>query len=109
MNRASPSQPRYFFTDWTAICKAILTLGRWNLCTKFGYETNSLENVDDTGLSYNTALPAGNSYLYGGCGVEYFPLDNDNLRLHAVFFRDNHDRINNYDIGVTWRFNIYQR
>lgn len=47
--------------------------------------------------------------LIGGCGVEYFPLGNDNLRLHAVFFRDNHDRINNYDLGVTWRFKIYSR
>ena len=48
-------------------------------------------------------------FLYGGCGVEYFPLGKDNLRLHAVFFRDNHDRINNYDIGLTWKFDIYKR
>ena len=109
MNRAAPLQPRYFFTDWTAICKAIYTVGKWNLCTKFGYEFNAAENVDADGLSYNTALPAGNNYLYGGCGVEYFPLGDDNLRLHAVFFRDNHDRINNYDIGLTWRFKIFSR
>ena len=107
MNRASPAQPHYLFTDWTAILKAILSLGKWNLCTKFGYETNAAENVDAAGLSYNTALPAGNNYLYGGCGVEYFPLGNDDLRLHAVFFQDNHDHINNYDIGITWRFRIY--
>ena len=109
MNRAAIGQPRYFFTDWTVICKAIYTVGKWNFCTKFGYETNSAENVDENGFSYNTALPAGNNYVYGGCGVEYFPLDDDNLRLHAVYFRDNHDRINNYDIGVTWRFKIYSR
>ena len=109
MNRAAPGQPRYFLTDWTAICKMIYTVGKWNLCTKFGYEYNSAENVDSSGLSYNTALPAGNDYLYGGCGVEYFPLGDDNLRLHAVFFRDNHDRINNYDIGLTWRFKIFSR
>lgn len=109
MNRASFSQPHYFLTDWTAICKMIYTVGKWNLCTKFGYETNAAENVDELGRSYNTALPAGHEFLYGGCGVEYFPLGNDNLRLHAVFFRDNHDNINNYDIGLTWRFKVYSR
>ena len=109
MNRASLRQPRFFFSDWTAICKMIYSVGKWNLCTKFGYETNSAENVDSDGLSYNMALPAGDTFIYGGCGVEYFPLGNDNLRLHAVFFRDNYDRINNYDIGLTWRFKIYAR
>ena len=54
-------------------------------------------------------LPAGNDYLYGGAGVEFFPLGNDQLRLHAVYFRDNHDRVNNFDVGITWRFNIYKR
>lgn len=108
MNRASFKQER-FFSDWTVIMKAIWTVGKWNLCTKFGYEQNDAANVDEFGRSYDTALPAGHNYLYGGCGVEYFPLGNDNLRLHAVFFRDNHDHINNYDIGMTWRFNIYKR
>ena len=109
MNRASLRQPRYFLSDWTAICKMIYSVGKWNFCTKFGYEENAAENVDADGLSYNMALPAGHNFLYGGCGVEYFPLGKDNLRLHAVFFRDNHDRINNYDIGLTWKFDIYKR
>ena len=87
----------------------IYSVGKWNFCTKFGYEENAAENVDADGLSYNMALPAGHNFLYGGCGVEYFPLGKDNLRLHAVFFRDNHDRINNYDIGLTWKFDIYKR
>lgn len=109
MNRASFKQERYLFSDWTVIMKAIWTIGKWNLCTKVGYEQNDAANVDETGRSYDTALPAGHNYLYGGCGVEYFPLGNDLLRLHAVYFRDNHDSINNYDIGMTWRFNIYKR
>ena len=108
MDRASFRQ-KNLLSDWSAILKAIWTVGKWNLCTKFGYESNSADNVDENGLSYDLALPAGHNYLYGGCGVEYFPLGNDNLRLHAVFFRDNHDRINNYDVGVTWRFKIYSR
>ena len=108
MNRTSFKQ-KNFLSDWTVIMKAIWTVGKWNLCTKVGYEQNDAANVDENGISFDTALPAGNQYLYGGCGVEYFPLGNDNLRLHAVYFRDNHDHVNNYDIGVTWRFLIYKR
>lgn len=109
INRAAAGQPHFFFTDWTLIGKAIWTIGRWNLCTKVGYERNDAENIAPDGISYDLVLPAGNDYLYGGCGVEYFPLGNDLLRLHAVYFRDNHDRVNNFDIGITWRFNIYKR
>ena len=109
INRAAAGQPHFFFTDWTLIGKAILTLGKWNLCTKFGYERNDAENVAPDGISYDLVLPAGNDYLYGGCGVEYFPLGNDLLRLHAVYFGDTHDRVNNFDVGITWRFDIYKR
>ena len=108
IDRAAFGQPR-FSTDWTAICKAIWTVGKWNLCTKFGYERNDAENIAPDGISYDLVLPAGNDYLYGGAGVEFFPLGNDLLRLHAVYFRDNHDRVNNFDVGITWRFNIYKR
>ena len=109
INRASFQQKRFFFSDWTLIGKAILTLGKWNLCTKVGYERNDASNVDASGASYDLILPAGNDYFYYGAGVEFFPLGGDHLRLHAVWFRDNHDRINNFDLGITWRFNIYNR
>ena len=97
------------FSDWSLIGKAILTLGKWNICTKVGYEVNAAENVGEDGISYDLVLPAGNNYFYGGFGFEYFPLGNDNLRLHVAYFRDNHDNVNNYDVGVTWRFKIYSR
>ena len=109
INRASIKQDRFFFTDWSLIGKLIWTVGKWNICTKIGYERNDAANVDANGLSYDLTLPAGNDYFYGGAGLEYFPLGNDNLRLHAVYFRDNHDIRNNFDIGITWRFKIYQR
>ena len=109
INRAAFQQPRFFFTDWSAILKAILTLGKWNLCTKVGFERNLAENVAPDGISYDLVLPAGNDYLYYGAGIEYFPLGNDNLRLHAAYFRDNFDRVNNFDIGITWRFLLYAR
>ena len=111
-----------FFSDWSAILKAILTLGKWNLCTKVGYEMNDARNTDPNwnhawdGLvpashvgSMDLVLPAGNNYFYYGAGVEFFPLGTDRLRLHAVYFGDNHDRISNFDLGITWRFALYRR
>ena len=102
-------------SDWSFIVKPILKLGNWNLCSKVGYERNDAANVDpdyaegERGHSYDLVLPAGNDYIYGGAGVEYFPLGNEKLRLHAAYFRDNHDKINNFDIGITWRFTAYKR
>ena len=84
-------------------------MGKWNLCTKVGYERNATANVDADGVSYNLILPAGNDYFYGGAGLEFFPLGNDRLRLHLAYFRDNHDDLHNLDIGITWRFTIYKR
>lgn len=110
------------FSDWSAILKAILTVGKWNLCTKVGYERNDAANVDpDWNPAWNSrvpathvgsmdlVLPAGNNYFYYGAGVEFFPLGGDRLRLHAVYFGDNHDRIHNFDIGITWRIAAYKR
>ena len=108
IDRASFKQKNWL-SDWSVIVKAILTLGKWNLCTKVGYERNDAANVDIDGISYDLTLPAGNDYFYGGAGVEYFPLGNDNLRIHVAYFRDNHDAVNNIDIGITWRFKIYKR
>ena len=109
INRASFKQKQFFFSDWSLIGKAIVTLGKWNLCTKVGYERNDAQNVDENGQSFDLILPAGNDYFYYGAGVEFFPLGNENLRLHAVWFRDNHDNIHNFDLGVTWKFMIYKR
>jgi hypothetical protein len=108
IDRAS-FQQKNWLSDWSVIVKAILTLGKWNLCTKMGYERNDAANVDINGISYDLTLPAGNDYFYGGAGVEYFPLGNENLRIHVAYFRDNHDAVNNIDIGLTWRFKIYKR
>ncbi len=108
IDRAS-FQQKNWLSDWSVIVKAILSLGKWNLCTKVGYERNDAANVDIDGISYDLTLPAGNNYFYGGAGVEYFPLGNENLRIHAAYFRDNHDAVNNFDIGITWRFKIYKR
>jgi len=105
INRAAMGQQN-FFSDWTVIGKAIWSIGKWNLCTKVGYERNDAANVDADGNSYDIVLKAGNDYLYYGAGVEYFPLADERLRLHAVYFRNNHSAVNNFDIGITWRMRI---
>ena len=63
IDRASFHQ-KNFLSDWSVFVKAILTLGKWNLCTKVGYERNDAANVDANGISYDLTLPAGNNYLY---------------------------------------------
>lgn len=109
INRASFKQQRYLLSDWSLIGKAILSLGKWNLCTKVGYEVNDAANIDPDGISYDLVLPAGNDYFYYGAGVEFFPLGNEDVRLHIAYFRNNHDHVHNLDMGVTWRFGIYRR
>lgn len=109
INRASAAQRQFFFSDCTFITKAIWTLGKWNLCAKFGYEFNDPSNVDNLGLSYDLVIPAGHTFFYGGAGVEYFPLADERLRLHAVVFRNDHDHITNFDLGLTWRINFVKR
>lgn len=109
INRTAIGQRNFFFSDWTVIGKAIWSIGKWNLCTKVGYEYNDAANVDAEGKSLDPVIAAGTKYFYGGAGVEYFPLGNENLRLHAVYFRDNRQEKHNFDIGITWRFTIYKR
>ena len=106
MNRAGLTQKRFFFSDITLISKIIWSVGKWNICAKAGYETNSSENVDKDGLAYDVVIAPGTEYVYYGCGLEWFPLGRDNLRLHAVYYRDNASHKNNFDLGVTWRVDI---
>ncbi len=109
MHRAGAGQKR-FFSDFTLISKIIWSVGKWNLCTKFGYEYNADENVDDLGRALDLAVAPGTRNIYAGCGVEFFPLPNrDRLRLHAVYFKSSSIGVDNFDIGITWRLDIIKR
>jgi hypothetical protein len=106
MNRAGAGQQR-FFSDYTLITKIIWSIGKWNLCTKVGYESNAEENVDALGRPLDLAVAPGTKNIYGGCGVEFFPLPNrDRLRLHAVYFKSSTIGVDNFDIGITWRLDV---
>lgn len=108
MNRASLKQ-KNFLSDYSINTKLIWTVGKWNICAKAGYESNDEENVDSEGRPYDVVILPGTSYLYAGCGLEYFPLGNDTLRLHAVYSRDNYIHRDNFDIGLTWKIHIINK
>ena len=97
------------FSDYTFITKVIWSVGKWNYCGKIGFERNDAANVDSNGRAYDTVLAPGYDYLYGGCGIEYFPYGDNKLRLHAIWFRDSDNHHNNFQVGMTWRFDLIKR
>ena len=105
-NRAGFGQKNFFFTDYSIISKIIWSIGKWNICTKFGYESNDEGNVDAEGKPYDRVIMPGTRYFYGGFGFEYFPMGNDKVRLHAAYFSNNYDNIHNIQVGVKWRFDV---
>lgn len=106
MNRAWFGQPRFFFSDMTIISKFIWSVGLWNICAKAGYEWNDISNKDADGRAYDAVIAPGTEYIYAGCGLEWFPLGRDHVRLHAVYYSDSERHRNNFELGVTWRVNI---
>ena len=109
MNRAAPGQKKFFLSDMSLISKIIWSLGKWNLCAKAGYEKNDAGNVDAEGRAYDLVIAPGTRYIYAGCGVEWFPLSRDNLRLHLVSYWDNEVRRTNIELGLTWRIDVIRR
>ena len=108
-HRASPRQEKFFFSDYSIISKLIWTTGNWNWCAKAGYEQNDAFNVDASGKSFDTVIPAGTRYFYGGAGIEYFPKGNQNIRFHLAYFRNNYDHTNNVSLGIKWAVDIIKK
>ena len=106
MNRSGLDQRRFLLSDLSLISKIIWSVGAWNICAKAGYEKNDAENVDARGRAYDLVIAPGTEYIYAGCGLEWFPLGRDNLRLHAVYYWDNAVRRNNIELGLTWRVDV---
>lgn len=109
MNRAGLTQKRFLASDWSVISKIIWSVGKWNICAKGGFEQNDIDNVDADGRPYDAVIVPGTGYVYAGAGLEYFPLGRDNVRFHAVYYRDNDLHRNNFDLGVTWKVDIIRR
>lgn len=109
LNRAAASQRQKLFSDFSVIGKVIWSVGKWNICTKVGYEENDIANVDASGRAYDSVITPGTEYFYGGFGFEYFPLGSDKIRLHIAYFRDNSLHINNISAGLKWRFDAIRK
>ena len=106
MNRSGFTQKRFLMSDYSLISKIIWSVGKWNICAKAGYESNAWDNVDADGRAYDLVIAPGTEYLYAGCGLEWFPLASDILRFHAVYYWDNAERRNNFQLGFTWRIDV---
>ena len=106
MNRSGLSQRNFLLSDFSLISKIIWSVGAWNICAKAGYEKNDPDNVDPQGRPYDLVIAPGTEYIYAGCGLEWFPLGRDNLRLHGVYYWDNAARRNIIELGITWRVDV---
>ena len=106
MNRSGLTQRDFLLSDMSLISKIIWTVGNWNICAKAGYEKNDAGNVDASGRAFDLVIAPGTEYVYAGCGLEWFPLGRDDLRLHAVYYRDNAEHRNNFQLGITWRVDV---
>ncbi len=106
MNRSGLGQRNFVLSDFSLISKIIWSVGAWNICAKAGYEKNDIGNVDSLGRPYDLVIAPGTEYIYAGCGLEWFPLGRDNLRLHGVYYWDNAARRKNFELGITWRVDV---
>lgn len=109
MNRGWFGQRNFLFGDMTLISKFIWSVGDWNICAKAGYEWNDASNVDSSGQAFDAVIAPGTEYVYAGCGLEWFPLGRDNIRLHAVYYSDSDNHRNNFELGLTWRVDVIRR
>ena len=109
MNRSGLDQRNWFLSDMSLISKIIWSVGKWNICAKAGYEKNDPGNLNAYGRAYDLVIAPGTEYIYAGCGLEWFPLDRDNLRLHGVYYWDNAVKRYNIELGITWRVDVIKR
>lgn len=76
-----------------------------NAFVKGGYDDNilSYDNNAENVFLYHK------NYSFIGGGVEFFPLENKDLRLHCVYYYNDSDKIHNLNIGATWKLDVISR
>lgn len=92
--------------DMSIMARMNYKLGKCLLFAKGGYDGNAAENVDPDGIAYDLTVAPGTSYWYGGGGVEYFPMDNRNVRIHAMAWTENRTRSVYIKTGLTFRLHL---
>lgn len=92
--------------DGTVIAKMDFRINdKWRLFVKGSYDEND-QNVDDEGIPYDMTLPAGSYYWVAGGGVEFFPLGNSDLRIHAVAWTESATKKVSASVGLTYYFDF---
>ena len=92
--------------DCTIVGHLWWTLGNFHLFTKGGFDYNDAANVDSNGIPYDLSVAPGTRYGFAGGGVEYFPLGNRDVRLHAVGWWNSGTNAFVFNAGVTFRLYI---
>ncbi len=101
MTRAAAFK-RIFTDDFSLTAAPSYTIAdQVRIFGKFGWERTA-EGLPYE-LAYTEAL--GKDRLFYGAGVEYFPLKNDDLRLHAAWSSNNFGE-HYLDIGIKWHFSL---
>ncbi len=109
-HRATPNQ-KYLFNDYTLIGKIdYRPIDKLKVFARASYDVN--KNNDKS----NYSLTAGTEMTHVGGGVEFYPLNDDRLRLHGQYsysFGTNtnpegglQDKQHHINVGVTWRVKI---
>lgn len=110
MNRAANHQT-YFLRDCSVIGELCYKpSSRLNITAKVSYDVNRTHHAADLSVMPGTELTRV------GAGVEYFPADADDVRIHANYCytagRNGNpegalkDKQSIIDVGLTWRLNI---
>ena len=89
--------------DASVSVKAGWQQGKWIFFVKGGGDYNDPGNVDANGVPMDLVLAPGTRYAYAGGGVEYYPLGNKDIRLHAVGWWNNLGNHFCFKAGVSFR------
>jgi len=96
----------FLFSHWGVVTKLNYRYNKWSLFCKFSYDKDNNFYLDryKRWSDYN--------YTTLGVGAECFPLNNDKLRLHAVYYVNDQNKSedqttqHNILLGMTWKINI---
>lgn len=93
---------QYFPADYSAVLKLEYKFPAVTLFAKGSYDLNKDYPED--------IVPVNSRFLTGGAGVEFFPLKNDDIRLHAVYWLNSDAALSNFghnfNFGVTYRLRV---
>jgi hypothetical protein len=96
----------FFLSHWGVVTKLNYRCDKWNLFCKFSYDKDNNFYLD------RYIKWSDHNYTTVGVGAEFFPLNDDRLRLHAVYYANNIDQVGNTEtrhnvlFGATWKINL---